>query len=108
MIYTEKAESGIRKSVASTKIIIITKNLSLIQKLGRLFTIAKNHSANIVVTVRTRRKDSDVSIHKWSLPDEAGHEMHEDYIMCCHWSDVIEKTEKQMEALRPLLEFGVL
>ncbi|GEM_PF-3448001 len=34
--------------------------------------------------------------------------MHEDYIMCCHWSDVIEKTEKQMEALRPLLEFGVL
>jgi len=42
------------------------------------------------------------------LPDDAGFEMHEDYIMCCHWSDVIEKTGKQMEALRPLLEYGVL
>ena len=42
------------------------------------------------------------------LPDDADFEMHEDYIMCCHWSDVIEKTEQQMEALRPLLEFGVL
>lgn len=47
-------------------------------------------------------------IEENGLPDDAGYEMHEDYIMCSHWSDVMEKTEKQMEALRPLLEYGVL
>ncbi|HOO87461.1 MAG: hypothetical protein PHV21_08305 [Synergistaceae bacterium] len=47
-------------------------------------------------------------IEKTGLPDDAGYEMHEDYIMCSHWSDVIEKTEKQIELLRPLLEYGVL
>lgn len=47
-------------------------------------------------------------IEKTGLPDDAGYKMHEDYIMCSHWSDVIEKTEKQIELLRPLLEYGVL
>ncbi len=47
-------------------------------------------------------------LEETGLPDDAGYEMHEDYIMCLHWSDVIEKTERQMETLRPLLEYKVI
>ena len=47
-----------------------------------------------------RMKLSD--LEEQGLPDEADYEMHEDYIMWHHWSEVAEKVRKQLEALQPL------
>ncbi len=41
------------------------------------------------------------------LPDNANYEMHEEYVMWHHWSKVAEKVRKQMEALQPIIEYGV-
>ena len=41
------------------------------------------------------------------LPDDAGHEMHEDYVMWHHWAEVIEKAEKQVSALEAIATYGV-
>lgn len=41
------------------------------------------------------------------LPDDADYEMHENYIMWHHWSEVAEKVEKQIKSLQPIAEYGV-
>jgi len=41
------------------------------------------------------------------LPDDAGHEMHEDYIMWHHWTEVVEKAGKQVSALQVIATYGV-
>jgi len=41
------------------------------------------------------------------LPDNADYEMHEDYIMWHHWSEVTEKAGKQINSLKPIAEYGV-
>lgn len=41
------------------------------------------------------------------LPDIADFEMHEDYIMWHHWTEVSEKVRKQIEALQTIAEYGV-
>ncbi len=41
------------------------------------------------------------------LPDDADYEMHEEYIMWHHWNEVAEKTEKQIETLKTIAEYGV-
>ncbi len=33
------------------------------------------------------------------LPDDAGHEIHEDYVMWNHWKDVLEKVKKKISFL---------
>ncbi len=41
------------------------------------------------------------------LPDDAGHEMHEDYIMWHHWTEAIEKARKQVLDLEAIAAYGV-
>ena len=41
------------------------------------------------------------------LPDDADYEMHENYIMWHHWSEVAEKVEKQIKSLQAIAEYGV-
>ena len=41
------------------------------------------------------------------LPDEADHEMHEDYIMWHHWTEVAEKAKKQIADLEAIAAYGV-
>ncbi len=41
------------------------------------------------------------------LPDDAGYEMHEDYIMWHHWAEAVEKAEKQVTALQAIATYGV-
>ncbi len=41
------------------------------------------------------------------LPNDADYEMHEDYIMWHHWSEVAEKVGKQIESLQSIAEYGV-
>ncbi|GAB6056911.1 hypothetical protein [Desulfonatronum parangueonense] len=41
------------------------------------------------------------------LPDDADYEMHEDYVMWSHWTDVIGKVKKQVCALQKIAELGV-
>ena len=42
------------------------------------------------------------------LPDDAEHEMHEDYIMWHHWTEVVEKAGKQVTKLKTIAIYGVL
>ncbi len=39
------------------------------------------------------------------LPDDADHEMHEDYIMWHHWIEVVEKAKKQVADLEAIAAF---
>jgi len=41
------------------------------------------------------------------LPDDADHEMHEDYIMWHHWTDAVEKAKKQIIDLETIAAYGV-
>ena len=41
------------------------------------------------------------------LPDDAGHEMHEDYIMWQHWREEVEKAKKQVEDLDAIAAHGL-
>ena len=41
------------------------------------------------------------------LPDDAGHEMHEDYIMWHHWTETLEKARKQVMDLETIAIYGV-
>lgn len=41
------------------------------------------------------------------LPDDAGHEMHEDYIMWHHWTEAVEKARKQVASLQEIAAYGV-
>ena len=41
------------------------------------------------------------------LPDDADHEMHEDYIMWHHWIEVVEKAKKQVADLEAIAAYGI-
>ena len=41
------------------------------------------------------------------LPDDAGYEMHEDYIMWHHWAEVADKTRKDIAALEVIVRQGL-
>ena len=40
------------------------------------------------------------------LPDDAGYEMHEDYIIWYHWAEVIKETNKRIAPLQEIAEQG--
>jgi hypothetical protein len=42
------------------------------------------------------------------LPDDADHEMHEDYIMWHHWTKAVEKARKQVIDLEAIAAYGVV
>ena len=42
------------------------------------------------------------------LPDQAGYEMHEDYLMWMHWTEVATQCEKDLAALEKITSRGVL
>ena len=41
------------------------------------------------------------------LPDDAGYEMHEDYIMWHHWAEVLKETEERIASLQKIAEQGL-
>ena len=41
------------------------------------------------------------------LPDAAGYEMHEDYIMWHHWAEVVEKLKRDIVSLEKIAEQGL-
>ena len=43
-----------------------------------------------------------------ALPDDADHEMHEDYIMWHHWTEAVEKARKQVIDLNAIAVYGVV
>jgi hypothetical protein len=47
-------------------------------------------------------------LEEQGLPDNADYEMHEDYIMWHHWTEAVQKAEKQIASLREIAEYGVL
>jgi len=46
-------------------------------------------------------------LYSRKLPDDADHEMHEDYIMWHHWTDAVEKAKKQIIDLETIAAYGV-
>ena len=41
------------------------------------------------------------------IPDDAGPEMHEDYIMWHHWDAVARKTRQDIESIQPIAQHGL-
>jgi len=41
------------------------------------------------------------------LPDDASHEMHEDYIMWHHWADVATKAKQDIDSLDGIAQHGL-
>ena len=41
------------------------------------------------------------------LPDDAGYEMHEDYVMWHHWAEVAEKVRKAIVSLENIARQGI-
>ena len=41
------------------------------------------------------------------LPDDAGYEMHEDYIQWQHWLDVRKKAKQMVKSLKVIANYGV-
>ena len=41
------------------------------------------------------------------LPDDAGYEMHEDYVMWHHWAEVAEKVRKAIASLENIARQGI-
>ncbi len=79
---------------AEEKTAIITHGiafyLSAIKK--RLF-LARAKVGDLEKKYCTTLRELDLN----GLPDDAGFEMHEDYIMWHHWNDVSQKLKKQVE-----------
>ena len=48
-----------------------------------------------------------VELDTKGLPDDADHEMHEDYIMWHHWTDTVKKAKKQVGDLEAIAAYGV-
>ncbi len=47
-----------------------------------------------------------VELDTKGLPDDADHEMHEDYIMWHHWTEALEKARKQVIDLETIAAYG--
>jgi len=41
------------------------------------------------------------------LPNDADYHMHEDYIMWCHWSDVVDRIKTDIAALEGIVQQGL-
>jgi hypothetical protein len=41
------------------------------------------------------------------LPDAAGYEMHEDYIMCRHWDQVAGQVRQDIQAMQEIAQRGL-
>lgn len=42
------------------------------------------------------------------LPDRTADEMHEGYLMCHHWAELLEEMEEHIACLERIGEFGIL
>ena len=41
------------------------------------------------------------------LPDDAGYEMHEDYIMWRHWNMAAQKTRQDIDSIQEIAHYGL-
>ena len=48
------------------------------------------------------------ALNKSGLPDQAGAEMHEDYLMWLHWAEVADKCTRDLTVLENITSRGVL
>ncbi len=47
-----------------------------------------------------------IQLETVGLPDDAGYEMHEDYVMWHHWNTVVDKTTREISVLEPVAQQG--
>lgn len=46
-------------------------------------------------------------LEREGLPDAADYQMHEDYIMACHWAETAAALERDIAALEPIAQQGL-
>jgi hypothetical protein len=54
-----------------------------------------------------RYKSTLAQLDAEGLPDDAGYEMHEDYIMWHHWAEVAEKVKQDIISLEAIAQQGI-
>jgi len=58
----------------------------------------------IVEKFQAKYKTTIAELASVGLPDDAGYEMHEDYIMWHHWARVAERAQETLAVLNTLVE----
>ena len=95
----EKTEKGFTSLSPEEQFAIITHGTALyLSTLEKRLFLAQ-------AKVRQFEKTYGVSLAELDargLPDEAGYEMHEDYLMWHHWADSAEKLMEQVDLLQPI------
>ena len=100
----KKIETLFEKLPPESKAAIIVHGVALYQSmLKKRFVLAKAK----IQQFETKYQISLSQLDNDGLPEDANHEMHEDYIMWHHWHDTIEKTNEQISLLEKIADNSV-
>jgi len=103
-VMTKHIEELFSSLVPEEKASIISHGVALrLSALRKRLFLAENQVRHFEEKYRISLKELDTE----GLPDGAGYEMHEDYIMWHHWADVIEETRERLTSLQEIAEQGL-
>ncbi len=101
---TENIEINFELLPVEEKMAVITHGAALrLSALKKRFFLA----ASKVHYFQEKYQISLAALKAEGLPDDASCEMHEDYIMWHHWTEVGEKLKGQIASLSPLVAQGL-
>jgi len=103
-ITTGQIEELFSSLMAEEKVSIITCGVAVrLSALRKRLVLAEGHVGRFEQKYRTSLDKVDAE----GLPDDAGYEMHEDYIIWHHWIEVMEETRKRIASLQEIAEEGL-
>ena len=101
---TDRIEELFSSLVPEEKARVISHGVALrLSDLRKRFYLAESR-------VRHFEEKYDISLDELKtqgLPDDAGYEMHEDYIMWHHWAEVMDEAQTRIAALEEIAEQGL-
>lgn len=100
---TQMDEDFLSLSLSERKAIISHGTALRLSDLRNRLFLAKNKVRQYEEKYQTTLS----SLEDHGLPDDAGYEMHEDYIMWRHWTEAIKETKEAIEALQKIALHGL-
>ncbi len=103
-VANESIESKFSSLSAEEKVSVISHGVALrLSEWKKRLFLAESKARHFKEKYHTSLTELDTK----GLPDDADHEMHEDYIMWHHWTDAVEKAKKQVIDLETIAAYGV-
>ena len=101
---TESIEDKFSSLSAEEKVSVISHGVALrLSEWKKRLFLAESKVRSFEDKYHTSLAELDAK----ALPDDAGHEMHEDYIIWHHWTDVANQAGKQVTALQAIASYGI-